>query len=326
MYYPCRTVSLRRGIAARPPRLVLAAALLGALLSARPAQSAAAGPADPQLRDARWRCCGNLRKESRWVKVHAAEYLLALDYPQGVRDTFMAELKVRESEPQYRIGIWRVLARGTADHKVASFWTGKILEVFADPSATDHQHAVESLAKLGYKAAGEDLKRFAATAAEADGPMAAFAAWVLANSCDARASRPSRIARKQGRQDAGVAAYAVRHLREPGSACGVNCWGWPTASRPTRKPMRTSLRHGRSSRPEKLRPAGGKRSSGCFAAAPVASYHACDVLGRLAVPEDLPMLVKLLDASDADVRTSAAAAILPPAAACRTTWAWLIGA
>ena len=30
----------------------------------------------------------SLREEQRWVKVHAAEFLLALDYPDDVKETF----------------------------------------------------------------------------------------------------------------------------------------------------------------------------------------------------------------------------------------------
>src|SRR4051812_21748057 len=52
-----------------------------------------------------------LARQSRWVKVHAAEYLLELSYPQEIQAAFAAEREAHETEPQYRIGIWRVLAR-----------------------------------------------------------------------------------------------------------------------------------------------------------------------------------------------------------------------
>ena len=52
-----------------------------------------------------------LEHEHLWVKVHAAEYLLWLDCPGGVKETFTKELELHSDEPQYRIGIWRVLGR-----------------------------------------------------------------------------------------------------------------------------------------------------------------------------------------------------------------------
>src|SRR5436190_22221225 len=52
-----------------------------------------------------------LEREERWSKVHAAEFLLSLDYPQGVAQIFERELASRGDEPEYRIGIWRVLAQ-----------------------------------------------------------------------------------------------------------------------------------------------------------------------------------------------------------------------
>ena len=54
-----------------------------------------------------------LDREHRFVKVHAAEYLLSLGYAQGVKETFDKQLQTHGGELQYRIGIWRVLAAAT---------------------------------------------------------------------------------------------------------------------------------------------------------------------------------------------------------------------
>lgn len=102
-----------------------------------------------------------LRTQPQWVKVHAAEYLLRLGYPDGVREAFLDEERRSGSEPRYRIGIWRVLAR-TASGEERERWTQKILNAFLDTSGTDRLHAAETLAKLGIsvlKEGGEAITR-----------------------------------------------------------------------------------------------------------------------------------------------------------------------
>ena len=109
-------------------------------------------------------------------------------------------------------GCWR----GTADDKVASRWRGKIRAAFADPAAPDRLHAVESLAKLGYKAVGADWELLAAALGDANGSMAAYAAWVLGTRATRGRAAAGRIAAKRRRPVArAAAAYAVRHLPAP---------------------------------------------------------------------------------------------------------------
>ena len=85
-------------------------------------------------------------KEQQWVKVHAAEYLLSLGYPEGVNEGFGKELDLHGGEPQYRIGIWRVLARAANTEEERDEWIGKIHDVFKDPSSPDRLCAAETLA------------------------------------------------------------------------------------------------------------------------------------------------------------------------------------
>ena len=83
----------------------------------------------------------------RWEKVHAASYLIRLDYLDGVHDAFIDEAERRGNEPYYRVGIWRVLAASREEEREK--WLGRIQQVAADSTAPDRIHAVESLAKLG---------------------------------------------------------------------------------------------------------------------------------------------------------------------------------
>ena len=131
-------------------------------------------PVTPELRD---RSVAAMRevfdKQERWVKIHAAEYLLGLDYPDGVREAFLKELDARGSEPEYRIGVWRVLARAANNEDEQKKWTAEICQVAIDPKSPDRLHAVETLAKLRYKAADDELKAIEQAAKDGETPMAA---------------------------------------------------------------------------------------------------------------------------------------------------------
>src|SRR4026208_2441058 len=50
-----------------------------------------------------------LHDEEKGSQVQGAEALLSLGYPQGVTQRFEIELASKGGEPEYRIGIWRVL-------------------------------------------------------------------------------------------------------------------------------------------------------------------------------------------------------------------------
>lgn len=90
-----------------------------------------------------------LYHQKEWVKVHAAEFLLWSGYPEEVKEIYLAEEKAHGGQPQYRIGIWRVLAQAADDQEEKKRWTDKILEAFLDESGNDRIHAAETLAKLG---------------------------------------------------------------------------------------------------------------------------------------------------------------------------------
>ena len=149
--YVNRCVSAFLGPRRRLGRAWVLLVLLPALVAPRSAQAAD----DPlrvtaALRD---RSISAIRqaldREHRFVKVHAAEYLLSLGYAQGVKEAFTKELQKHGDELQYRVGIWRVLARCDTHGPEQSEWTGKIREVLRNPSAPDRVHAAETLAKLG---------------------------------------------------------------------------------------------------------------------------------------------------------------------------------
>jgi len=89
-----------------------------------------------------------LKTQSEWVKVHAAEFLLWSGYPDNVRNIFLEEEKYWGNKSPYRIGIWRVLSQVTKKPEEKEIWTGKIMQAFLDTNGTDRIHAAETLAKL----------------------------------------------------------------------------------------------------------------------------------------------------------------------------------
>ena len=85
----------------------------------------------------------SLAHGQRWTKVRAAEYLLMLDYdPSPLAEVFEQELARDGRTPEYRIGVWRVLARIGAHDRRGELWVGKLDEVALDQAAPDQAHAL----------------------------------------------------------------------------------------------------------------------------------------------------------------------------------------
>jgi hypothetical protein len=187
-----------------------------AVLAAALAANLAAGPTDAALRDRAARELHDaLAVEARWIKVHAAEALLAVgdsDDRDAVRRAFEAELAAKGDEPEYRIGVWRVLAQAAPADR--DRWVRRIADAFLDAAGPDRLHAAESLGKLGYRARADEIDAFERAARSGANPLAANALWVLVNS--GRADAEPRLADLVATGDAATratAAYAVRYLR-----------------------------------------------------------------------------------------------------------------
>ena len=253
-----------------------------------------------------------LDTEQRWIKVHAAEALLLSGQPDGVTRAFESELISHGSEPEYRIGIWRVLAQAASTDRQRKPWIAKIVAAFLDTGGPDRSHAAETLGKLGYHASGTEAGAFEIVARSGRGSLSVDASWVLANS--GRPGGDVRLAELLASDDRSTrndAAYAMRHLATLSTA------GW-----------------------EKLAAAAGKSHSGAgeratllsaaFVHAPVAQkarfktellnylssgtndekYEVCAALARDGVDADASLLAQLLADPAPDVRIGAAHAIL----------------
>ncbi len=117
--------------------------------------------------------------EAEWVKVHAAEHLLILGYKQGVQEAFEGELQVHGEKPEYRIGIWRVLAKAADSNEEKQPWLDKIRAAYVDQDGPDRLHASETLAKFPYVPNTEEIAVLTQDTKSEDGCLAAFSACLL---------------------------------------------------------------------------------------------------------------------------------------------------
>ncbi|MBN2294389.1 MAG: sodium/solute symporter [Pirellulales bacterium] len=155
-----------------------------------------------------------LAEEERWVKVHAAEYLLELDYSQGVLKEFNKELEKHGDEPEYRIGIWRVLVRGTNQKNIRFELVEKIKAVGLDAAAPDQLHAIETLGKLGVAIGEEELGPIKEAAKKTTSSMGVYAQWVLVNSGqDDGAEKLSEYLDSHDPKLRNTAAYVFTYLK-----------------------------------------------------------------------------------------------------------------
>lgn len=137
-----------------------------------------AAPQDDMTAKAKAALVDALTREEKFIKVHAAESLIANGEAARVREVFQHELERNGNEPALRNGIWRVLAGAASTAGERERSVARIAAVFVDEAASDRLVALESLNKLGCKLEGKTL---AAAQAYAQRPVAeaAFAWWAL---------------------------------------------------------------------------------------------------------------------------------------------------
>jgi hypothetical protein len=269
-------------------------------------------PSSALVERARTVLAADLAKETAFVKVHAAEALIALGKKDEPRRVFAAELPAANELRPYRIGVWRVLALASSSAKERAEWLARIEAVVLDEATMDRLHAVETLGKLGHAPGGQVR---AALVQMARGPAApaVFAQWVLHLAGD-RAALPAVVAALNSDDPAARlrAAFVLHWLkindadtraaldrtadREPVDAVGytiIQCAAVALDANPARTPARVAIL-------EKVLATG----------AAGARYHASQTLMRRYTSADFPKLAPLLDDAEGDARIGAAWAIL----------------
>lgn len=97
-----------------------------------------------------------LISDQTWVKVHAAEALIAAGDGGEIRKLFLRERNMGEVSV-YRIGVWRVLANTAPTATERSECIARIERVVLDPLAPDRPQAIETLCKLRHSVSANVL-------------------------------------------------------------------------------------------------------------------------------------------------------------------------
>jgi hypothetical protein len=129
-----------------------------------------------------------------FARIHAAEVLC--EHGHGYQVTAAMQAEAETTEPMYRLGVWRVLARVAKDDAERARYVERIRRVMFDESAPDRDGAAESLAKLGV-ADPADRAPIDQWLAKADDAASVFPLWLRLLS-DTDAERPADEARLAG--------------------------------------------------------------------------------------------------------------------------------
>ena len=256
-----------------------------------------------------------LQHESKWVKVHAAESLLTLSYGEEVLPTFEAELKKHGEEPQYRVGIWRVLAQATPDKSQQATYFESILSAALAPDGPDVVHAVEALAKLGYVIPVAKLPQFKRLAETLPSSAQPYCQWALMRSI-AKPPLDNLVAllASPDAEVRGGAAYALRHLAKDLTPEVIQKLGQVAESEPASSHRVYLLSAAYVTAPNDAEAAKCRDLLATYIATDSVStaekYEALSALAVRGGEVDLPQIAKHLEGNEADLRVAAATAIL----------------
>lgn len=114
--------------------------------------------------------------EQSWVRIHAAEALIAAGEADAIRTYFLTELPRTESSA-FRIGVYRVLATVSRSPEERNAWIAKVEQVYLDQNASDQNQAIETLCKLRYRVSGRTLELVRRRMAEPPSAQMALALW-----------------------------------------------------------------------------------------------------------------------------------------------------
>jgi HEAT repeat protein len=118
---------------------------------------------------------GEMRNQTGWLRIHAAEALLDNRESAGIVELFQSEADTAAAP--YRIGVWRILARSTSGEERIRY-IERIRAVLRNPQASDRVSAAESLGKLD-AAVQSDREIISHWLLTADDATAVFPRWLL---------------------------------------------------------------------------------------------------------------------------------------------------
>jgi hypothetical protein len=244
--------------------------------------------------------------ETFFIKVHAAENLIAYNMTEGLEAKF---LQLRKESPDYLIGSARVLAR-LNKHQPEKYQQclKELLHQFETGSTSKLKlTALESLGKLGYHEALPIIKAYADTGSNG---FKAMARWILSNSGkEVDENRLSEMLSSSEPLDYRYAAYTLRFKSTANKQtieCLKNCLQNLKIDDVARVYVASSLFvHASAEVRKSVKPLISFYLSGDVGQ----RYEAAEALGLAGSKNDLPALQKLLTDESTDVQVAAANAI-----------------
>ena len=242
-----------------------------------------------------------IQDPSPFVRVHAAEALVAFHRAEPALATFRPERDT--SEPEYRIVVWRVLAAAEPEPAKRREYVERIRSSLLDPNSPDPTHAMESLAKLSERATGDAERHAIHSIADAAGPSAPFALWRLAQSEETGVvDRLARLLKSKDTITRLRAIYVLGRLQLKLPAAREALLS-ALATEPSDSSLLATFRAA----------VGGEAGRAVIrdlASPPGDRYFAAMFLADSGSPADYPILCEQLKDANSDLRVSAAYAML----------------
>lgn len=253
-----------------------------------------------------------LDREENWIKIHAAEALMAGGEAVAIRDRFL-RLIPQVDALAYRVGVWRILANTSPTLAERAACVAQVEKIFLNPASADRSQALETLCKLRHPVAGPALEAVREIAAGPPAPLRGLAFWALrlTEEPGALASLGGLLhSREEGERL--VAAYALRLLRENDpvvlgqlSRAAEN---EPPAARSF--PYLVSAAFSLNADPARRAAWRTALEKILVTGSDAARFEACQGLLDQVTAADRPDFARLLEAPENDTRVGAALAIL----------------
>ncbi|MEO6875962.1 MAG: sialidase family protein [Opitutaceae bacterium] len=153
-------------------------------------------------------------REESWVKIHAAEALIAGGEAIPMRERFLQLVPKVDTLP-YRVGVWRVLANTSPTAAERAACVAQVEKIFLDPTAKDRSQAIETLCKLRCRLNGPILDLVRRTAVDGPELLKPLAFWSLRLADEPGAlEKICALLRSPNPTMRVGAAYSLRLLRE----------------------------------------------------------------------------------------------------------------
>jgi hypothetical protein len=293
-------LSVSREPARQPHQMIIRRVSLARLTTPEDALSARAKSV---LRDV-------MQAEESWIKIHAAEALLAGGETAAVRAQLLAMRPTLDSRV-YRVGVWRVLANTSATLPERLACVAEVEKIFLNPAAPDRSQALETLCKLRHRVTGPTLAAVRQLAADPAAPLRGLARWAL-RLADEPGALASLTALLQSPDDGQrlIAAYALRMLRETDPAALAALAEAARREVPSSRahPYVVSAAFALGADP--ARRGEVQKILASEAATDAARFEACQGLLAQVTRDDRPAFAPLLASTGPDTRVGAALAIL----------------